>query len=130
MQRRNGFVVQSLTPLHDTGRKQQLAVTRFDGQRTIKLAYTQTIAPFGKKRRYVYPMAHSADGSTAAETFAMDISVAGARGISTFGYPMKRDAVGSRSTLSHSASSISMLKNITRLPRDNMWLISLMIKIF
>ncbi len=48
-----------------------------EGTRTIKLAYTQTIAPHGKRRRYVYPLPSSADGSSVAEHFDVDMQLSG-----------------------------------------------------
>ncbi len=48
-----------------------------EGTRTIKLAYTQTIAPHGKRRRYVYPLPSSADGSSVAEHFDIDMQLTG-----------------------------------------------------
>jgi ferric-dicitrate binding protein FerR (iron transport regulator)/tetratricopeptide (TPR) repeat protein len=48
------------------------------GQRTIKLAYTQVVTPRGPWRQYVYPLAHSSDGSTVADTMSVDVEVRGA----------------------------------------------------
>ena len=48
------------------------------GQRTIKLAYTQVVAPHGAWRHYVYPLPHSHDGSTVADQLNVDIEVRGA----------------------------------------------------
>jgi ferric-dicitrate binding protein FerR (iron transport regulator)/Mg-chelatase subunit ChlD len=47
------------------------------GKRTVRLAYTQVLAPEGKLRRYIYPLAHPADGSTAADRFEVDIKLSG-----------------------------------------------------
>ena len=49
------------------------------GTRTIKLAYTQVVTPRGPHREYVYPLPHSSDGSTVADTFKVDVEVRGAR---------------------------------------------------
>ncbi len=46
------------------------------GKRTIKIGYTQVLAPSGRWRRYVYPLPYSKDGSTAAEQVALDVRVA------------------------------------------------------
>ncbi len=48
------------------------------GQRTIKLAYTQVVTPHGPWRQYVYPLAHSSDGSTVADSMSVDVEVRGA----------------------------------------------------
>jgi tetratricopeptide (TPR) repeat protein len=45
------------------------------GARTIKLAYTQVVTPRGGWRQYVYPLPHSADGSTVADQFSVDVEV-------------------------------------------------------
>ncbi|MBL8680535.1 MAG: FecR domain-containing protein [Myxococcales bacterium] len=48
------------------------------GQRRVSIAYTQTIAPSaGGLRRYVYPLAHDANGSTRVEQFDVDVQVMG-----------------------------------------------------
>jgi len=44
--------------------------------RTIKIGYTQVLAPSGRWNRYVYPLPYSKDGSTAAEELAVDVRVA------------------------------------------------------
>ncbi len=46
-------------------------------ERRIILAYDQTVRPHGKGRRYVYPLAHSADASTRVGLFQVDVRVAG-----------------------------------------------------
>jgi ferric-dicitrate binding protein FerR (iron transport regulator)/tetratricopeptide (TPR) repeat protein len=48
------------------------------GQRTIKLAYTQVVTSRGPWRQYVYPLAHSSDGSTVADSMSVDVEVRGA----------------------------------------------------
>ncbi|MCW5807755.1 MAG: FecR domain-containing protein, partial [Deltaproteobacteria bacterium] len=48
------------------------------GSRTIKLAYTQVVTPRGPYRQYVYPLPHSADGSTVADQMTVDVEVRGA----------------------------------------------------
>ena len=48
------------------------------GQRTIKIAYTQTLRPHGDRRRYIYPLAHAKDDSNAVEQFDVDVRVSGA----------------------------------------------------
>jgi ferric-dicitrate binding protein FerR (iron transport regulator) len=48
------------------------------GQRTIKIAYTQVVTPRGAWRQYVYPLPHSADGSTVADQMTVDVEVRGA----------------------------------------------------
>jgi tetratricopeptide (TPR) repeat protein len=49
------------------------------GARTIKLAYTQVVNAHGRWRQYTYPLAHSADGSTVADRFTVDVEVRGAQ---------------------------------------------------
>ncbi|MFN0247478.1 MAG: AgmX/PglI C-terminal domain-containing protein [Kofleriaceae bacterium] len=63
------------------------------GQRTIKIAYTQVVSSKGPFRQYVYPLAHSADGSTVADNFTVDVEVRGAMPglVRTLGYDMQRD---------------------------------------
>ncbi len=63
------------------------------GSRTIKIAYTQVVTPRGPYRQYVYPLPHSADGSTVADNMQIDVEVRGAeRGaIRAAGYDMNPD---------------------------------------
>ena len=63
------------------------------GSRTIKIAYTQVVAAKGPFRQYVYPLAHSTDGSTVADNFTVDVEVRGAMPglVRTLGYDMQRD---------------------------------------
>ncbi len=56
------------------------------GERRVILAYTQTVAPQGGRRRYVYPLAHSNDGSTRVGRFDVDVRVAGAQEVQASGY--------------------------------------------
>jgi ferric-dicitrate binding protein FerR (iron transport regulator)/tetratricopeptide (TPR) repeat protein len=49
-----------------------------NGQRTIKIAYTQVVTPRGPWRQYVYPLPHSSDGSTVADAMSVDVEVRGA----------------------------------------------------
>ncbi|HEX3481000.1 MAG TPA: VIT domain-containing protein [Kofleriaceae bacterium] len=48
------------------------------GARTIKLAYTQVVAPRGAWRQYRYPLPHSRDGSTVADELSVDVELRGA----------------------------------------------------
>ncbi len=63
------------------------------GSRTIKIAYTQVVTAKGPFRQYVYPLAHSTDGSTVADNFTVDVEVRGAMPglVRTLGYDMQRD---------------------------------------
>jgi hypothetical protein len=64
------------------------------GQRRVTIAYTQTIAPSGALRRYVYPLAHDANGSTRVEQFDVDVQVLGndpALGVRARGYALAND---------------------------------------
>ncbi len=63
------------------------------GSRTIKIAYTQVVTPRGPYRQYVYPLPHSADGSTVADNMAIDVEVRGAAPgqIRAAGYDMNPD---------------------------------------
>ncbi len=75
------------------------------GSRTIKLAYTQTIHPHGDRRRYVYPLAHSKDQSTAVESFDIDVRVTGAdpnAPVRSFGYELTSTREGNATRLSYS----------------------------
>ncbi len=63
------------------------------GQRTIKLTYTQVVPTRGAERQYLYPLAHSSDGSTVAERFTVDVEVRGARQgfVRSTGYDLSPD---------------------------------------
>ena len=69
------------------------------GARTIKLSYTQVVTARGPFRQYVYPLAHSVDGSTVADNFTVDLEVRGALPglVRTVGYQMTPDT--NRSTV-------------------------------
>ena len=71
------------------------------GERTIKIAYTQVLGSRGAWRRYVYPLPHAADGSTAADDFTVDVRVAGAADgdVRAAGYDLARSAAGGDTTL-------------------------------
>ena len=60
------------------------------GARTIKIAYTQVVTPRGPYRQYVYPLPHSADGSTVADNMTVDVEVRGAKAgqVRAAGYDM------------------------------------------
>lgn len=66
------------------------------GQRRVSIAYTQTIAPSaGGLRRYVYPLAHDANGSTRVEQFDVDVQVMGhdqSAGVRARGYALSPNA--------------------------------------
>jgi hypothetical protein len=66
------------------------------GQRRVSIAYTQTIAPSaGGVRRYVYPLAHDANGSTRIEQFDVDVQVMGhdqGAGVRARGYSLTASA--------------------------------------
>lgn len=66
------------------------------GQRRVSIAYTQTIAPSaGGLRRYVYPLAHDANGSTRVEQFDVDVQVMGhdqTAGVRARGYALSPNA--------------------------------------
>lgn len=66
------------------------------GERRVRLTYTQTLAPSGGLRRYVYPLPHDPAASTRVDRFDVDVQVLGhdaARGVSVRGYPLA-DVVG------------------------------------
>ena len=56
------------------------------GERRVVLAYTQNVQPQGARRRYTYPLAHSADDSTRVGQFDVDVRVAGADSVAASGY--------------------------------------------
>lgn len=64
------------------------------GARTIKLSYTQVVAPRGPWRQYVYPLPHSTDGSTVADQVSVDVEVRGAAPglVRAAGYALAPDA--------------------------------------
>ncbi len=59
-----------------------------NGERRIRIAYEQTIQPHGDERRYVYPLAHAGDDSTAVGHFEVDVKVAGDANAKAHGYEM------------------------------------------
>lgn len=63
------------------------------GARTIKLAYTQVVAPRGSWRQYSYPLPYSRDGSTVADQFTVDVELRGAEPgrVRTAGYDLVAD---------------------------------------
>jgi ferric-dicitrate binding protein FerR (iron transport regulator)/Mg-chelatase subunit ChlD/tetratricopeptide (TPR) repeat protein len=61
------------------------------GERTIKISYTQIVAPRGNARQYSYPLPHSTDGSTAAAKFALNVQIRGATALTTRGYNLVTD---------------------------------------
>jgi ferric-dicitrate binding protein FerR (iron transport regulator)/tetratricopeptide (TPR) repeat protein len=63
------------------------------GARTVKLTYTQVVTPHGPFRQYTYPLAHSTDGSTVADTFSVNVEIRGAMPglVRTQGYQMVSD---------------------------------------
>ncbi len=63
------------------------------GARTIKISYTQVVTARGPFRQYVYPLAHSSDGSTVADQFSVDVEVRGAKPglVRTTGYALTAD---------------------------------------
>ena len=80
------------------------------GQRRVTIAYTQTIAPSGALRRYVYPLAHDANGSTRVEQFDVDVQVLGndaALGVRPRGYALANDPTNAAPGATHLAFSQS-----------------------
>lgn len=69
------------------------------GERRVILAYTQTLAPQGDRRRYVYPLAHAVDGSTEVHRFDVDVRVAGAEHVSASGYAVSTALEGEATRL-------------------------------
>jgi len=95
------------------------------GARTIKIAYTQTILPHGERRRYVYPLAHSKDQSTAVEKFDIDVRVSGADAdtpVKTFGYDLETAREGTATRLAYSKQQFVPKGNLIveyRLPNSD-----------
>jgi Mg-chelatase subunit ChlD len=73
------------------------------GARRIRLAYTQTLSPHRDGRRYVYPLAHSADESTRVGRFEVDVRVAGASDVRPRGYEMRASRDGDAHRLHYAA---------------------------
>ncbi|MCC7000077.1 MAG: VWA domain-containing protein [Deltaproteobacteria bacterium] len=76
------------------------------GERKVILSYTQTIAPQGKQRRYVYPLAHSADASTKVGHFEVDARLVGhdqSRPVHVHGYKPTESKDGVATKLSMTA---------------------------
>src|SRR6185369_12444398 len=72
------------------------------GSRRLVLAYTQTIAPFGKGRRYVYPLPHSADPNVRVGRFEIDARIAGvdpAVPVVVHGYDLRAEREGAATRL-------------------------------
>lgn len=68
------------------------------GSRKVTLSYTQTVAPSGGVRRYVYPLPHDPAGSTRVDQFNVDVQVMGherARGVRAVGYALQPAAAES-----------------------------------
>jgi hypothetical protein len=65
------------------------------GERRVSIAYTQVIAPGADGlRRYVYPLAHDANGSTRVDRFSVDVQVLGhdgTVGVRPRGYALSSD---------------------------------------
>lgn len=59
------------------------------GSRRVVIAYTETLQPEGQGRRYVYPLAHSADDSLRVGDFTFDVRLAGARDARSRGYVLE-----------------------------------------
>ena len=77
------------------------------GERRVRLSYTQNIAPTATGRRYVYPLAHSADDSTRVGQFEVDVRVAGTGPGSTVrshGYGMQSSQEGNATHLTFAAN--------------------------
>ncbi len=83
------------------------------GERRVILGYTQTVQPDGAQRRYVYPLAHSADDSTRVERFDVDVRVAGAERVSAGGYRVTSAADADATRLTMSEESFSPKGDLT-----------------
>lgn len=78
------------------------------GSRRVALSYTQTIAPSGGVRRYIYPLAHDTNGSTRVEQFDVDVQVMGhdpAWGVRVRGYPLADNGAGAPAGVSRMSFS-------------------------
>jgi TonB family protein len=77
-------------------------------ERRVIIGYSQVVRPHGEGRRYVYPLAHSADASTRVGRFGVDIRVSGAdpsTPVVSHGYRMDaRPAQSGATTLAMTAS--------------------------
>ena len=73
------------------------------GERRVRIAYEQTIQPFGDGRRYVYPLAHAEDDSTAVAHFEVDVKVAGDAHPESRGYSMATTEENGSDRLRYSA---------------------------
>ncbi len=58
------------------------------GSRRVVIAYTQLVQASAEGRRYVYPLAHSRDGSLRIGDLDLDVRVAGGHGAHASGYPL------------------------------------------
>jgi tetratricopeptide (TPR) repeat protein len=62
------------------------------GSRRVVLTYTERVNPSGGLRRYTYPLAHDASGTTKIDDFNVDLQVLGADpavGVTTYGYELQ-----------------------------------------
>jgi len=78
------------------------------GGRSVRLSYTQTIAPNGPTgRRYVLPLAHSADQSTRVGQFEVDVRLGGQdpETVRTHGYEMSKSQEDNATRLRYVASN-------------------------
>jgi hypothetical protein len=73
------------------------------GERRVRIAYTQTLPAHGDGRRYVYPLARSADESTRVGRFEVEVQVAGDAEVVPRGYAMATQAEPGKRTLRFAA---------------------------
>jgi hypothetical protein len=78
-----------------------------NGARSVRIAYTQQIAPHGRSgRRFVMPLAHSSDESTRVGRFETDIRVAGNEGdVTAHGYELARTPDDGATHLTYAADN-------------------------
>ena len=93
------------------------------GERRVRLSYTQTIAPQGTSRRYVYPLPHSGRVSQVGR-FEVDARIAGLEASGApvaHGYPLTASRDGTSATLRYTANGFTPAGDLLidyRLPND------------
>jgi hypothetical protein len=73
------------------------------GSRRIVLAYTQVIPPTAEGRRYVYPLAHSRDGTLRIGELDVDVRVQGSSAVRASGYVLDQSAQDGSQVLHYAA---------------------------
>ncbi|MBN1652604.1 MAG: FecR domain-containing protein, partial [Deltaproteobacteria bacterium] len=79
------------------------------GEKSIRLAYTQTLAPGSSGRRYLYPLPHASGDAIKVGRFEVDIEVVGVRSENTrvYGYALRDTALAENTVLVYDQDAFS-----------------------